>query len=228
MKKKIILTGSEGFIGKVLFKHLKKKFIVKKVDLKLGIDLTDEQNVKKFFKKNNDCEYLINLHGLNEHVSKDVNSKKLIKKIHSKKEFDNYFQNNVYSIYLTIENFVKYSKKPKGVINFSSIYSLMSPKHNIYNKPKNIFYVSSKFAVNGLTKYFATLYGKKIRVNSIANHGIIWKQQKSFIKKISKNIPKERLMRIDDLYGIIDLLCSEKSNYINGSVIVLDGGYSSW
>ena len=228
MKKKIILTGSEGFIGKRLVGHLKKNFIVRKADLDLGIDLTNELDVKKFFKKNNDCEYLINLHGLNEHVSKTKVKDVSKKKIHDKQEFNSFFQNNVYSVYLTSEYFVKYAKNPKGIVNFSSIYSLISPKHKIYNRTKNIFYVSSKFAVNGLTKYFATLYGKKIKVNAIANHGIIWKQPKTFIKKISNEIPKNRLMRVEDLYGILDLLCSEKSNYINGSIIVLDGGYSSW
>ena len=228
MKKKIILTGSEGLIGKRLIRHLEKNFIVRKADLKLGVDLTNEIHVKKFFKKNNNCEYLINLHGLNEHVSKNQVSEKKKKKILDKKEFNSFFQNNVYSVYLTSEYFVKYSKNPKGIINFSSIYSLISPNHKIYNQTKNIFYVSSKFAVNGLTKYFATLYGKKIKVNAIANHGIAWKQPKSFIKKISNYIPKNRLMHVEDLYGILDLLCSEKSNYINGSIIVLDGGYSSW
>ena len=63
-----------------------------------------------------------------------------------------------FSVYLTNKYFVKHCKKGKGIINFSSIYSLSSPKH--LQKSKDIFYVSSKFAVNGITKYFATQYGK--------------------------------------------------------------------
>ena len=98
----------------------------------------------------------------------------------------------------------------------------------IYDKPKNIFYVSSKFAVNGITKYFSTMYGNKININTIANHGIDWKQPSKFKKKLVKNIPKGRMMRINDLYGIIDYLCSSKNTFMNGSTIVLDGGYTSW
>lgn len=67
----------------------------------------------------------------------------------------------------------------------------MSPKHNIYDKPKNIFYVSSKFAVNGITKYFSTMYGKKININTIANHGIEWRQPSSFKKSLLIIFQKE-------------------------------------
>jgi len=105
---------------------------------------------------------------------------------------------------------------------------LVSPKHKIYDKPKNIFYVSSKFAVNGITKYFATMYGKKININTIANHGIDWKQPIKFKNNLINNIPKGRMMDTKDLYGIIDYLCSDKNTYMNGSTLILDGGYTSW
>ena len=35
-------------------------------------------------------------------------------------------------------------------------------------------------------------------------------------------------MKVEDLYGILELLCSEKNHYINGSTIIIDGGYTSW
>jgi len=226
-KNKVILTGSEGLIGKKVYKYLSKKYEIVRADLKLGLDLTNSKDVKSFFKNNNSCDFLINMHGYNEHVMKN---KKKIKKDEfiSEDEFYKFFFNNVYSFYLTSECFIKYSKKPKGIINFSSIYSLASPKHNIYQSPKNLFYIASKFAVNGLTKYYATMYGKKTNVNAIANHGVKWKQPKEFIKKLNSHIPKNRMMETEDLYGILELLCSDKSKYINGSIIVVDGGYTAW
>ena len=66
--KKILVTGSEGLIGKKITKYLKKKNIVLGIDKKNNIDLNDESQVEKFFKKNNNFNYLINLHGANEHV----------------------------------------------------------------------------------------------------------------------------------------------------------------
>jgi NAD(P)-dependent dehydrogenase (short-subunit alcohol dehydrogenase family) len=226
--KNILITGSSGLIGKKIKNFLSKKFNVTAVDLKNGIDLSNENQVIQFFKKNNKFNFLINLHGANEHVMSKKSGNLVKKKISDENMFDHFFKNNVFSIYLTNKYFIKYCKKGKGIINFSSIYSIMSPKHTIYDEPKNIFYVSSKFAVNGITKYFATKYGKKVSVNTIANHGIEWKQPIRFKQKLVAHIPKSRMMKAKDLFGVIELLCRENNNYINGSTIIIDGGYSSW
>ena len=53
---KIIVTGSEGLLGKEIVKHLEKNHDVLKLDLLLGDDLSDENFVKKWFKK---CWYKI-------------------------------------------------------------------------------------------------------------------------------------------------------------------------
>ena len=42
------------------------------------------------------------------------------------------------------------------------------------------------------------------------------------------HIPKKRMMKIEDLYGMLELLTNARSGYINGSSIVIDGGYSVW
>ena len=224
--KRILITGSKGLIGKKVLKYLKKKNKVFGLD-KHNINLTDEKQVKNFFSKNNNFNYLINLHGANEHVVKK--SYKINKIFDDQLEnFDHFFQNNVFSLYLTNKYFIKYNKNAKGIVNFSSIFSLVSPKHFIYDDPKNVFYVSSKFAVNGLTKYFSTMHGKKVNINIIANHGIEWKQPSKFKKQLVKNIPKGRMMKTEDLYGILEYLCGDQNHYMNGSTIVLDGGYTSW
>ena len=72
------------------------------------------------------------------------------------------------------------------------------------------------------------MYGKKINVNCIINGGIEADQPKKFKKALTFHIPKKRMMKIEDLYGMLELLTSKKSDYINGSSIVMDGGYSSW
>ena len=224
MSKKILLTGSEGLIGKEIYKHLKKlKFKVTKIDLKLGHDLTNSNVVKKLMNENNDHSYLINLHGLNDHITK--NRKKSNDELD---HFDKMFRANVYSTYLTNKYFIEKSSKPKGIINFASLYAIQSPKHYIYEVPKDIFYVASKFSVIGLTKYYSSLFGKKLNINCIVNGGIETNQPKNFKKKMRQLIPNRRMMKVEDLFGVIELLLSDKSNYINGSSIVIDGGYSAW
>jgi len=226
MKSKIIITGAKGLIGKKIFQYLKSKgHHLVGIDLKDGDDLSNSLEVKKLMNEYKNFEYLINLHGFNDHVDK---SKKSVIKLDEKEIFDKYFHSNVYSNYLTNLHFIKCMKKPKGIINFASQYAVQSPKHYIYDKPKNVFYVASKFSVIGLTKYFATFFGKKLNVNCIINSGIEFNQPKEFKKKLISHIPKNRMMKIEDLYGVIELLVSKKSQYMNGSLIYLDGGYSSW
>ena len=47
---KIIITGSEGLLGKELVNHLQTKHKILKLDLSLGHDLTNEKFVKSWFK----------------------------------------------------------------------------------------------------------------------------------------------------------------------------------
>ena len=46
---KIIITGSEGLLGKEISNHLEKNNEIIKLDLKLGHELSNEQFVSKFF-----------------------------------------------------------------------------------------------------------------------------------------------------------------------------------
>ena len=36
------------------------------------------------------------------------------------------------------------------------------------------------------------------------------------------------MMKVSDLFGILEFLLSKNSEYTNGSIINIDGGYSSW
>jgi|TARA_B100001964_G_scaffold41810_1_gene46176 NAD(P)-dependent dehydrogenase (short-subunit alcohol dehydrogenase family) len=222
---KIIITGSEGLIGKKVSNFFSKKsgFKIVKLDKKLGHNLISEAEVSKIFRKNKNANYLINLHGLDDRVKKNKSKSQNLKD-----DFLNYHLNNVFSVYLTNIKFIKNCKLAKGIVNFASLYAIMSPKHYLYKRPKNIFYVTSKFSIVGLTKYFASKYGKKINVNCIINSGIEADQPKKFKRSLAFHTPKKRMMKIEDLYGMLELLTSKRSNYINGSSIVIDGGYSAW
>ena len=56
---KVLITGSEGFIGKHLFKYLKKKkIIVYPYDLYLSQDILDKKTLEKAIKK---VDYIIHL-----------------------------------------------------------------------------------------------------------------------------------------------------------------------
>ena len=69
INEKNISNWKQRFNWEKNFKLFKKKNKVFGLD-KHNINLSNENEVKNFFKKNNNFEYLINLHGANEHVVK--------------------------------------------------------------------------------------------------------------------------------------------------------------
>jgi len=96
-------------------------------------------------------------------------------------------------------------------------------------------YASSKSAINGFTKSLASeLSKKKIRVNSIAPGFIKSSYYKNFLKN-RKKLYKWTLSRIPlykwgeniDVANLTLFLISENSEYINGQIIKIDGGWTS-
>ena len=98
--------------------------------------------------------------------------------------------------------------------------------------PKNPGYISSKSGVVALTRSLALDYGRHgLNVNSISpgyiNDGMAKKSYKN-LKERKKRIDRmiiNRFGEANDLFGVIDLLISNNSNYITGQDIVVDGGW---
>lgn len=227
MKKRVILiAGHKGLIGKHLVNFYKKQKNVKLVcvDRSKNFDLINYNHLSNFFKKNKDIEYIINASGKNDHVSK--NKKEVFEDDDILLE---YFFQNVIAPKNLIEQSVTICKKIKSIINFASLYGLKSPFHPIYKKKKSLSYCVSKHAMEGLTKYYATLYAEKnIRINNIRVGGVQNNQPKEFIKNFLKKTPNKKLVNKNDLAYLVDFLCSEKSNNIVGENINLEGGYNLW
>ena len=127
-------------------------------------------------------------------------------------------------------------QKGKGnIINISSMYGLVSPDFAVYEgtdyyNPAN--YGAGKAAIIQFTRYIACVYGKKgIRCNSISpgpfpNETV--QRDKGFIKNLEKKVPLGRIGKPDELKGVVALLASEASSYINGENIKVDGGWTAW
>ena len=227
MKKRVILiAGYKGLIGKHLVNFFKKQKNVKLlcVDKNTNFDLTNQNHLSDFFKMNKDVQYIINASGKNDHVTKNK------KEIFEDNEIllDYIFQNVIAPKNL-IEQSVKICKKIKSIINFASLYGIKSPYHPIYKKKKSLSYCISKHAMEGLTKYYATLYAdKKIRINNIRVGGVKNNQPKKFIKFFLKKTPNKKMVNKNDLAYLVDFLCSDKSINIVGENINLEGGYNLW
>lgn len=133
-------------------------------------------------------------------------------------------QNSVWHVSQTICKQMVNAGKPGSVINIASILGLdIMPGVGSYSV--------SKAAVVQMTKVMALeLARHKIRVNAIAPGYFDTEINEGFLtsdagQKIIKRIPARRVGELDDLTGVLLLLASNKSAYMTGTIIPVDGGH---
>ena len=242
--------------GTPILIDINKKSIQKKIsDLKsiypdcncegYAVDITNEKIIKKNSKeiiaKYGKIDGLINNAANNPKIEDDstINFSRL-------ENFDlEVWQNDLnvglLGSFLCIKHYgFAISKNLKGgsIINVSSDLGVIAPNQNLYKKEgvsedfqsvKPITYSVVKHGINGLTRYVSTYWAdKNVRCNSICPGGVFNNQSEDFLKKVSKLIPLGRMAEKDELNGIIIYLLSEASSYVNGSIINIDGGRTSW
>lgn len=222
---KIIITGSEGLLGKEISTYLEKEHNVIKLDLLLGHDLTDENFVRDWFSKNKgDC--LVNCFAINDHVEKGK-TRGTIFDI-TLESFEKFLQVNLTSLFSVCREFAKNSENG-SIVNFSATTGIVSARPDLYDGGhKHPAYSISKAGVINLTKFLATHLAPKIRVNCIAPGGVEFDQDEKFKKVYSSMTPMKRMMKKNELNKLVEFLCTSDSSYMTGSTIVVDGGWTIW
>ena len=231
MSKRIIITGSEGLLGKEITKYLESVGnTVIRCELQLGHDLTDEDFVRNFF-ENNKADALVNLYAVNPHVDEKDNSTNMFDI--SLDSLNLYLQVNLLSLFSVCREFAR-NNENGSIINFSSTYGIVSPNPSLYRegKEKHIGYCVSKSGVVQLTRYLAVHLSPNFRINCIAPGGVSFEpsneDSKNFIKLYEDKTPLKRMMKVNELNGIVEFLCSDKSSYATGAVFNIDGGWTIW
>ena len=123
-----------------------------------------------------------------------------------------------------------------NVINIAS----MATYHPLTN---TVAYCGAKAAVANFTEWMATHfnqnYSKNIRVNAIAP-GFLLTTQNKFLMQKEDGTPTDRGQRVlnktpmgrygdpEEMAGPVIWLCSESASFVNGAVIPVDGGFSSF
>jgi len=224
----ILITGSSGLIGKYLKDKLIENYDIIELDYNNtnSVDATNEYSVYSFFQLNKDkqIKYIINCIGIPDAVPLSAETILDIDYNYFKKMMDI----NLNAIFLIIKECYRTQKSNlKQIINISSLYSIVSPRLDLYNgKIKNPAYTASKHGLIGLTKHIATLFGKdKIGVNCIAPGGVRETiNDTNFIEKYNKQVPMETTIPLEEILKTIKYLF--EMNYITGQNIIVDGGYS--
>jgi len=222
---RIVITGSEGLLGKELSKYLSKNNKILRLDLALGHDLADETFVKKWFKQNK-ADALINCFALNDHVEKNQKRGTLFDI--TLESFSKFMDVNLVALFSVCREYARNNKKG-SIVNFSASTGLVSARPDLYDGGhKHIGYSVSKAGVINLTKFMSTHLAPQIRVNCVAPGGVEFDQDKEFIKKYADLTPLKRMMKKTELNGLIEYLVGPQSSYVTGATFVVDGGWTTW
>mgnify|MGYP001790990611 CR=1 FL=1 len=127
-------------------------------------------------------------------------------------------------------------QKSGSIINISS----MAATHSI---TRVLGYSIAKAGIDMFTKWMATemslKFGDGIRVNAIAPGFFIGEQNRKLLtnedgsltergKTIIQNTPMQRFGEAEELNGAILYLCSDASKFVTGTILPIDGGFSSF
>jgi len=122
-------------------------------------------------------------------------------------------------------------KKTGGsIINFGSIYGVVSNDLNMYKNRKAISmaYTAIKGGIVNLGRFLASYFGEyNVRVNTVCPGGVFDNQDPAFVEKYSKRTPLGRMAYPQDIAGVVVFLASEAAAYITGAVIMVDGGWTA-
>ncbi len=93
-------------------------------------------------------------------------------------------------------------------------------------------YSAAKAGVIALTKSGALEYGPYVRVNCVApGHvktplTVIFEEFPDVFGPVARSIPLGRIGRADEIAEVVLFLASDRSSYITGQTLVVDGGIS--
>jgi NAD(P)-dependent dehydrogenase (short-subunit alcohol dehydrogenase family) len=218
MKKNSLIIGGHRGIGRVIFDTLKKRgdniFSISrsKFDNKnfISADINTVEGLIKIKKKfkNKKINNLIFSHryrGLNSHEEFQV-------MVEATNNIIKIFENNFF--------------KNSSIVVLSSIAS------STIVHDQNATYHYTRGALDTLVKYYAcTLGRKKIRINCIQPTKIFKPENRSYFLKnntdrklIEKITPLGRMGDAQDIADLVDFLTSNKSTFITGTIIPVDGG----
>jgi 3-oxoacyl-[acyl-carrier protein] reductase len=150
---------------------------------------------------------------------------------HTPEEFDNLFATNVRAPFFLMQKLVSSLKDGASVIVTTSLVAKFAPgESGAKGSPSLPAYAATKGALETLVRHWAAQLGVRgIRVNAVSP-GVIATDMSSFTKTEggrSIALSMQALKRIgqaDDVADVIAFMASDKSRWITGASIPVDGG----
>jgi len=245
MKKTIIISGGVGVIGQAMANALSEdKYDVLLLDVKRPLkdkkiigeffecDISNEQDVAKV------NEYLVSskaeIHGLINNASCQPPGIGSEMEEYSLDTFRKVLEVNLIGSFLLTKMAIPFMKTQKfgSIINIGSIQGVVAPTFAMYegrNITSPLVYSVSKAGIIHFCKWIAAKYGKfNIRCNAISPGGLSDSQKggSDFEKAYSARTPLGRMCNSSEIAELARFLISDKSKYITGQNILIDGGWT--
>lgn len=215
--KTLFMTGGRGDIGQAIVSKFR-------------------QHHYEVIAPNSDCLNLSNLNHIEDYIQTlpavdafihcaGINHPKPFLTIECK-DLENTLMINALAFYKITQSLVNQNKlNAKGhILGISSIYGDISRKGRFS-------YTAAKYCMNGMIKNLALELGtKQIKVNGLAPGFVDTKltrqnNTQAIITRLEHSIPLGHMASADDIAKAAYFFASDENTYINGQIIIADGGY---
>lgn len=118
-----------------------------------------------------------------------------------------------------------------AIVNVSSIYGIVAPDFSLYegtSMTNPAVYGVSKGGLQQATKWLSSVLAPKVRVNTVTPGGAERGQNPVFKERYESRTPLNRMANEEDVAEAISYLLSDKSGFITGHNLVVDGGWTVW
>ncbi|UZH55521.1 SDR family oxidoreductase [Salinimicrobium tongyeongense] len=244
VKNKVVLvTGSNGLIGKQVVTYLKEAGA-----RVIGLDITKKGNSDSTFiscdvSKKEEIDDAIDdverqygridgLVNLAYPRTSDWGTKFEDVSLKSWQENVDYQMNSVFYICQRVLKIMK-KQKSGSIVNIGSIYGVVGNDFSLYegyNGSSPAAYTAIKGGIINLTRFLASYYGRyNVRINCVSPGGVLDKdnQHPSFIERYSEKSPLKRLANPEEIAPPIVFLLSDEASFITGHNMMVDGGWTA-
>jgi 2-keto-3-deoxy-L-fuconate dehydrogenase len=190
----------------------------------LILDITDEAAVKSAFARMAALDILVNNAGIG--LVGGIEQTEL-------DDFERLFRVNVQGMFLVTRAAVPLLRASRGsIVNIGSVAGLVGIK-------KRFAYCATKGAVIAMTRQLAVEYPTELRANCICPGTVDTPFVEAYLEKYHKHEkekvraelnqrqPVGRLGRPEEIAHMVLYLCSQEAEFVTGSVLTIDGGWTA-